>query len=125
MANATYTYRLDTDEWEDRIRQLRGFAYRATGPLYAILEAQFALTQAQVHIITGSLKLSGSTDADFDGKVWTGTITYGGPSTGPHNPVHYAIYEMKRGGAHDFFTGLNEFHERYMDAIVAAVKERT
>ena len=66
------------------------------------LAATFTATQAATHVITSSLKWSGKTSSDFDGKSWTGEISYGGPSTGVNNPVDYALYEMARGGAHNF-----------------------
>ena len=86
-----------------------------------VLQTGFAMTQAAVHIGTHSLKSSGKSKSEIDGKkkTWTGEIKYGGPSTGVNNPVDYAIYEKRRGGAHDFFAGLPGLHAAY----VAAIKE--
>lgn len=91
--------------------------HKVTVGLEAALEAAFMETQSVVHVITGSLKLSGRTSSDFDGSNWTGTITYGGPSAGPNNPVDYAIYEMQRGGAHDFMAGIPMFESNFDEAI--------
>lgn len=99
--------------------------YELTGPLTRVLQDAFADTQARVaspmnpHVPTyeptGSLFNSGHTDTHFDGEVWIGEIIYGGESA--PNDVDYAIYEMARGGIHDFFGGLPEFGERYLQAI--------
>lgn len=92
-------------------------------PLKTIFELEqallkgFASTQAGVHVITSSLKWSGKTASDFNGEEWSGEVSYGGPSTGVHNPVEYAIYEAQRGGAHDFMTPLDATTEE-MDKIV-------
>lgn len=80
-----------------------------------MLATGFAITQARTHVLTGSLKASGKTSTDFDGDEWTGEISYGGalwktPAPGPpNNPVDYAIFEMARGGEHDFLAPLVEF----------------
>jgi hypothetical protein len=72
------------------------------------LNVGFDVTQADVHILTGSLKASGKHDHETNQALhqWEGTIEYGGVSTGVNNPVDYAIYEKRRGGAHDFTAGL-------------------
>jgi hypothetical protein len=92
--------------------------WRTVGKMETILAEAFAQTQAATHVITGSLKASGTTESDFDGKDhWTGTISYGGPSTGPNNPVDYAIYEMNRGGSHDFFSQMPAFEKKIQAAL--------
>jgi hypothetical protein len=106
----------------DRIT-LEDEPYRITGPLNEVLHEAFEDTQFRVasparpHVPTyeptGALLESGSVNQTFDGTIWTGTITYG-DSIGP---VNYAIYEMARGGVHDWFAGLPEFGDRYMEAI--------
>lgn len=96
-------------QWAASIRNTAGPPHKPVKELELLLAAAFADTQAATHVITGSLKASGKTDSDFDGDEWSGTITYGGvlwklPAPGPaHDPVVYAIYEMARGGDHDFF----------------------
>lgn len=97
--------------------------YRITGPLNEVLYEAFADTQARVaspahphvptYMPTGKLLESGRVDQTFDGNVWIGTITYG-DSTGP---VNYALFEMARGGIHDWFAGLPMFGDRYIAAI--------
>lgn len=97
------------------------------GEWEATLAKQFADTQVRVaspahphvptYAPTGSLQASGAPSTEYDGQTWTGSITYGGFSTGPNNPVDYAIYEMARGGIHDFFAGLPAFEHEYLDAI--------
>lgn len=114
--------RIEFSESGDSIKNwvvaMRGYAgppHKPVGKLEEILAAAFVETQAATHILTGSLKASGKTDTDFDGDVWEGSITYGGvlwrsPFPGPANdPVDYAIYEMARGGDHDFFAPLTAF----------------
>ena len=121
-----------TFEWQgldDIIDELERLEkpYVITGALEGVLALAYADTQARVprpgapHVLTyvptGSLANSGSTSSDFDGSTWTGEITYGGPSA--PNDVDYAIYEMARGGVHDFFAGLPAFDEMYVDTILA------
>lgn len=98
--------------------------FKVVHALEAVLQAAFLETQAATHIITGSLKASGRTSSDFtDEKVWEGEISYGGPqyrdvAPGPPNdPVDYAIYEMARGGDHDFFAALPGFDDAWVHAI--------
>lgn len=95
------------------------------GALEGVFAAQYADTQARVHVITGSLKLSGKPTSDYDGRVWEGTITYGGESGGVHNPVTYAIYELARHGTHDFFAGVygQDFNDAYMRALETHFEE--
>lgn len=85
------------------------------------LQKGFQNTQQHVHIITSSLKWSGTTTSNFDGETWEGTVTYGGPSKGINNPVEYAIYERQRGGEHDFMSPL-EATESEMEKIVKSMK---
>lgn len=112
MAKKTITLNESGDpikKWVADMKELAGPPHKPVGQLEAMLAAAFAETQAATHVITGSLKASGKTASDFDGDEWTGEITYGGalwkPAAPgpPNNPVDYAIYEMARGGAHDFF----------------------
>lgn len=97
--------------------------FKLVGALEAVLKAAFLDTQARTHVITGSLKASGTTSSDFDGDDWHGQIKYGGASTGPNNPVDYAIYEMARGGDHDFFGNLPAFEPQFEAAIAKYLVE--
>ena len=85
--------------------------------LEKLLASTFGATQAATHIITMSLKLSGKTSSDWDGGHWEGDISYGGESTGINNPVDYAIYEMARGGHHDFLQPAYEAEPLFEAAI--------
>lgn len=86
--------------------------------LDAVLLAAFFETQAEVHVITGSLKGSGNAYSDVDGDEWTGTLSYGGLSPGfPNDPVEYAAYEQARGGGHDFMHAFFAFHDRFAEAV--------
>lgn len=86
--------------------------------LDAALGEGFLQTQANVHVITGSLKGSGKKKSKADNDDWVGEITYGGPSVGfAHNPVDYAIYEREKGGDHDFLTNLDFLHSLFVQAM--------
>jgi hypothetical protein len=88
-----------------------------------LLEKQFAKTQMDVHVITSSLKQSGKKDSKVRGRTWTGTISYGGPSTGPKPMVTYAIYERHREGNHDYMRGVMDFHFQYVNTIKELLKD--
>lgn len=94
---------------------------RAAVYLDAVLNTGFKATQGAVHVITGSLKMSGSKSSSFDGNEWEGNIIYGGVSLGVNNPVTYAIYEKARDGNHDFFTPLKALDSLYVRAILKAM----
>ena len=102
-------------KWAADIKDLAGPPHKPVGEMESVLSAAFAVTQAKTHVVTGSLKASGKTNSEFEDDVWTGEISYGGalwktPAPGPpNNPVDYAIYEMARGGDHDFFAPLVAF----------------
>jgi hypothetical protein len=98
-------------------------SYEMTGPLEDVLHDQFDHTQARVaspehphvptYMPTGALASSGRTHSWFDGSTWEGDITYGGRSY----DVEYAIYEMARGGVHDWYAGLGIIGEGYREAM--------
>lgn len=92
-------------------------SFKTIGRLEQVTASGFAATQAAVHVITGSLKMSGRTETDFDGKQWRATYLYGGPSPGVNNPVDYAIYELARGGDHYWFRVLDAFEGQYLNAV--------
>jgi hypothetical protein len=120
-----WTSGVSLDEIIKELKRLGGPpGFKVVHGLELALSAAYADTQARTHIITGSLKASGDVESHFsDGRVWEGTITYGGtlhgaPKPGPPNdPVDYAIYEMARGGEHDFFGGLPAFDAMFDAAI--------
>lgn len=87
------------------------------------MASAFQDTQDRVHVITDSLRQSGKLTVDEVVRgVLEGTIEYGGDSTGPIDPVVYAIYEMARGGDHDFFAGLPEFYPALQAATAVQLK---
>lgn len=121
---------------DDLIRSFRALGkvgFGAVGALERILAEQFAITQGQVHVISGDLKRSGHTASDFDGKSWTGSIIYGGRKG---TPAYYAIYEMRRHGVkgpqtpgtghgtpHDFYSAVRGLDHLYEEAIARHIEE--
>jgi hypothetical protein len=77
---------------------------RMVALLNTVLEFGFSETTSAVHIDTGSLKESGKSEHEKRNDEWEGSFTFGGPSTGPNNPVDYAIYELARGDEHFFLS---------------------
>jgi hypothetical protein len=93
--------------------------------LDSVLAELYGLTQMAVHVITGSLKHSGTMDSSIsdDGHVWEGEIGYGGPSEGSVHPyVIYAYFEQRRGGAHDFLAPTDVGGEYFAAVILEAVR---
>lgn len=84
-----------------------------------VLTSQFQATQQAVHVITGSLKSSGRVSSSNSQSKWEGTISYGGPSTGVHNPVKYAEYEREKDGLHDFLAPAKAMENQYIAAMNA------
>jgi hypothetical protein len=110
-------------------------SFRTIGALERVHAGAFASTQVRVHapgnpgsptyVPTGSLRSSGTTDVETTPARWEGTISYGGSSHGfPNDPVDYAIYEMARGGLHDFFGELPTFFEAYLEAVAQHFEPR-
>ncbi len=103
--------------------------------LDTVLQLGYKETQAATHVETGSLKDSGKVDSSVNkiDKQWEGEITYGGPSSGPNNPVDYAIYEKARGvggaggpsdvkGDHDFMSPLKLMDPMWVAAVKAGLR---
>lgn len=111
---------VDTSEVEHELDRLMGAPdVELVGKLDAVMALKFARSQAQVHVVTGSLKRSG----DWSNKVrpgrWEGEISYGGPSRGSvHNPVTYAGEEIDKGGFHDFMEPVLESDAEFGDSIM-------
>lgn len=82
-----------------------------------VLLSQFAATQSTVHVITGSLKSSGRIASSHGENKWEGEITYGGRSSGIHNPVDYAEYERERDQSHDFLAPAEKMEHMYIHAM--------
>lgn len=87
--------------------------------LDTILQTQFQYSQAAVHVQTGSLKASGAHDSSATETSWKGKLSYGGVSTGVHNPVKYAVEELERGQSHDYMRDALELNVGYGRAIAA------
>lgn len=90
---------------------------KTVAALDSVLTAGFLDTQSRTHVLSGSLKASGRMESGVEDGEWQGTISYGGASAGPNSVVDYAIYEMQRGGEHDFFSDLPGLDDRFTDAI--------
>lgn len=111
MSKLKYSY--DTRDVDAELTRLgKGLDAATVVKLDGRMEQLFRQTQAQVHVITGSLKKSGKRRTYPTPYRWRGTITYGGYSRGVNNPVKYAEYENEREGVrnqppgtpHRFFT---------------------
>lgn len=114
------TIRSDIEKMLSEVRRLAnplGDNSTLSDTFEAIITTQFQLTQKAVHIQTGSLKSSGKLDTDKDGNSWKGVISYGGISSGIHNPVRYAGHELERGGLHDYMSEGIEYERFYGPAI--------
>lgn len=135
MTTNTHVYWHETG-LDDMIREVtrltRAPSFRVIRGIERVHNAAFMETQALTHVISGSLKASGTSYTRFENDEWMGTIEYGGalvrppvplegltPSqAAPKDPVDYAIYEMARGGEHNFFSTLPAFHPLYEQAIL-------
>lgn len=91
--------------------------YKTKVAFSGVLREGYVGSQAIVHIETGSLKNSGKTKEKSSRRRWEGTLTYGGPSAGVNNPVDYAIYELARGGDHDFIANTHLLHQQWIQAM--------
>ena len=97
------------------------------GPVLAdcedALDVQYAAGQAAVHVITGSLRGSERATSTYTNGVWQGEVAFGGPSPGkPNDPVDYAVYEMAKGGPHDFRDPIIARSRMYRRALVRHLK---
>lgn len=88
-----------------------------TEGLNLALRAGFLDTQANAHVLTGRLKASGemSSRTEPDG-AWIGHIEYGGPG------VEQALYEMARGGEHDWMRNMPEFEQAMEEVIERGIR---
>lgn len=112
-------YRFDVRDAREELHRLSEEPdERAILKFEAVLEFLFQQTQQHVHIITGSLKGSGTRESDHRRGRWRARIRYGGRSTGPISPVKYATYEHERGGLHDFMAPLDEADPMWRDVII-------
>lgn len=116
MKSSQESIRVNTDPLDEIIDYLDEMAKppsaKTVAKLDAVLAAAFAENQERAHLLSGSLKASGRMSSEVNGQVWTGRISYGGASPGPNSVVDYAIYELHKGGSHDFMPGLHEYDGR-------------
>lgn len=109
---------VNVDAWLGELERVAAPHFRTVTELEHVLSAMFNQTQQDVHVITGSLRGSGRPSSEFDGEVWSGTISYGGPSPGfPNDPVEYAQYEWGRGGDHDYLRNLPGYYDQIENVI--------
>lgn len=120
----SWNIRVDVDDAlreVDRVGDLPGLDTILA--LEGVLADAFNGTQQAVHIITGSLKGSGSLSSTLADDVWSGEVSYGGPSPGfVNDPVRYAWYEQRRRLSHDFMAPARDQTKRFADAVSDAVK---
>lgn len=80
--------------------------------LTAALALALARTQAQAHMRTGKLKASGASELTVHEREVHTTISY---------DAEPGIYELDRGGAHDFFRA-PEPDPAYIEAIIEGLR---
>ena len=84
----------------------------------------FERTQRFAHIISGDMKRSGRMETSIEGKQIIGETTYGGV-TGTKGPVDYTVYELARGGSHDFIArALASTTSTLQDGLYEAIVEQ-
>lgn len=115
------------------IRWQRGFdllADKGVGPeqvrqWQAAVEVFYTATQRHAHVLSGDMKRSGRMEVRQDGGLEiVGSVRYGG-TVGAGGNVDYVIYELRRGGSHDFFArGMNSARKRMEKAVGDAAFRR-
>lgn len=109
-----------SDGIEEEIDRLaKGLTYSDILRFESVLASQYTSTQRRVHVVTGSLKLSGKVESDATDNKWEGSISYGGVSAGINNPVDYAEFERERDGSHDFLDPAVKMSDAYIAAMNA------
>lgn len=83
------------------------------------LRTSFETTRAKVHVDTGKLKKSGKTKSRSTANQWVGQFSFTAKNK---KGVTYGIYEIARGGGHDFFRDLVLLKPRFISAIVRGLK---
>jgi hypothetical protein len=117
--SSTYSIKSDWSKVKRDIKRLKSApSLTDKRKLDRVLRAGLAQAHADVHVDTSSLKWSGKTDSVLVGSVYRGTLTFGGISPGINNPVDYAIYELDRGGPHDYMrNAIIRMHPMWIGAI--------
>lgn len=129
-------YKWSTRDADRELSRLEGgFDQRDFAAFESILYQAYVQTVQDVHVYSTSLVRSGDADVDKSSdERWESHISYGGPSTGPNNPVKYAVIEQERESVratlrpkkNPFHTGDHNFMRRtdgieypMMEAVVA------
>ncbi len=116
-----YDWDIRCADWE--LRRLQdGFTGYDHANFARILALGYGRALADVHVETGSLKGSMKFEiTESDDDTWEGFISAGGASTGPKNPVKYALEEKegtspRYGGppSHDYFRNLEHIDDDMM-----------
>lgn len=107
-----------TERARRQARELSRFPSERTGEeLDAVLAATFRDAQGRAHVLSGALRASGiSGSENRPGDSWLGRFSFGGPG------AEHAIFEMARGGEHDFMAGTVAYEEAFEEVIDRAVR---
>jgi len=67
-------------------------------------EVLFSHTQQYAHVLSGDMKSTGNLEVELgeSGLTIDADLSYGGPASSGED-VDYTVYELRRGGSHDFF----------------------
>lgn len=113
-------YAADLGEWTALLDKMSRVPLDAIAKLEEVANEMFERTQAEVHVVTGSLRGSGKVKTDVHGTSWEMEIDYGGDSAGKaHDPVTYAETERARGGEHDFLASLPALEPKILEAMTS------
>lgn len=105
------------------LKRLRGIPSMSDKrKLDRVLRRGLSDAQSIVHIDTSSLYQSGKVDSALYGKIYIGDIEFGGFSGGVNNPVDYAIYELERGGGHNFMRKTPDLHPLWIKAMISILR---
>jgi hypothetical protein len=114
----TIIIRGDYRELERELSRIEGMPNaKMNTALDTAFELGYETVKADVHVQTSSLKNSGKKSTKHGRSKWEGKFSFGGPSTGVNNPVDYAIYELDRGGDHDFMKTTPQMRATFVTAI--------
>jgi hypothetical protein len=115
MASRYRNIRVDgLDKWIDGLDKFADPDAEDVAMWRAATDVFFAKTQDLVHIDSGDLKKSGRTDTREQGNRIVGEVEYGGTPE-----VNYAVYEFRRGGAHDALLRGYLASQRHFQATLA------
>jgi len=107
----------DSEVRNELNRLIEGPKEVTIGEFEAMLIAATAMTEAAVHIETGSLKSTVHPDSSFEPLRWQGAVRAGGAAPGmPRDPAFYGVYELARGHQngrnHHFYAELHDYVPR-------------